>query len=94
MLTKDLIANVAAQTGMTKKKTEEMLTATTSVLVEQLLEGKAVQLQNFGTIAAKMRAARTVVHPKTGEKTIVPEKLQLSFRPTSSIKENLKNINL
>lgn len=92
MLTKDLITNIAAQTGMTKKRTEEMLNATTSVMIEHLVEGEAVQIQNFGTLEVRKRAPRAIVHPKTGERSITPEKLQLSFRPTSSIKDIMKNI--
>ena len=53
MLTKDLISEIAAQTNMTKRRTEELLSATTSVLVENLLQGKAIQLQNLGTLEIK-----------------------------------------
>jgi nucleoid DNA-binding protein len=35
--------------------------------------------------------ARTVVHPKTKEKTYIPEKMQLTFKASNSIKEQLKN---
>ena len=42
MLTKDLITEIAAQTGMTKRRTEELLNATTNVVVENLLQGKSV----------------------------------------------------
>ena len=77
MLTKDLISEIAAQTNMTKRRTEELLSATTSVLVENLLQGKAIQLQNLGTLEIKEKNARTIVHPKTGERSIVPARKQL-----------------
>ena len=90
MLTKDLISEIAAQTNMTKRRTEELLSATTSVLVENLLQGKAIQLQNLGTLEIKEKNARTIVHPKTGERSIVPARKQLVMRPTAAMKELLK----
>jgi nucleoid DNA-binding protein len=35
----------------------------------------------------KLRNARVVVHPKTQEKTEVPEKMQLTFKPNQAIKD-------
>ncbi len=90
MLTKDLISEIAAQSGLTKRRTEELLNATTSVVLENLLQGKSVQLQNIGSLEVKEKNARTVVHPKTGERTFVPAKKQLVLRPTAGMKEILK----
>lgn len=92
MTNKDLINQVASSTSMTKTRTEELLSATVAVLQKELLGGKSVQLQNFGTLEMTRKNARTIVHPKTKELTIVPEKMQLSFKPSNTIKEQLKNI--
>lgn len=91
MLTKDLITEIAAQTGMTKRRTEELLNATTNVVVENLLQGKSVQLQGLGALEIKEKSARIVVHPRTGERTEVPAKQQLVLRPTAGIKELLND---
>lgn len=77
---------------MTKTHTEELLNATVAVLQKELLAGKSVQLQNFGTLEMKRKNARVVVHPQTKERTTIPEKMQLTFKPNQSIKEQLKNI--
>lgn len=92
MTNKDLINQIASSTSMTKTRTEELLSATIAVLQKELLGGKSVQLQNFGTLEMTRKNARTIVHPKTKELTIVPEKMQLSFKPSNTIKEQLKNI--
>lgn len=92
MTNKDLINQIASSTSMTKTRTEELLSATVAVLQKELLGGKSVQLQNFGTLEMTRKNARTIVHPKTKELTIVPEKMQLSFKPSNTIKEQLKNI--
>jgi len=93
MKTKDLIQHIATSTSMTKTHTEELLNATVAVLQKELLAGKSVQLQNFGTMEMKRRNARVVVHPKTKERTEVPEKMQLVFKPNQVIKEQLAKIN-
>lgn len=92
MLTKELIARVAEEMGTTKKHAEELLSATTRVMLESVVAGKSVQLQGLGALESKERAARTIVHPGTGERTTVPAKLQITFRPAANIKDELKNI--
>lgn len=91
MKTKELIQHIASNTSMTKTRTEELLNATVAVLQNELLAGKSVQLQNFGILEMKRKNARVVVHPQTKERTVVPEKMQLSFKPNQSTKEQLKN---
>lgn len=76
---------------MTKTRTEELLNATVAVLQKELLAGKSVLLQNFGTLEMKRKSARVVVHPQTKERTVIPEKMQLTFKANVTIKEQLKN---
>lgn len=92
MLTKELITSIAAETGMTKKRTEELLNATSQVLLESLCEGKSVQLQGFGVLEAKERSARVIVHPGTGERKVAPAKMQIAFRPTPTMKDEINEI--
>lgn len=92
MKTKELIQHIATSTSMTKTHTEELLDATVAVLQKHLLNGTSVQLQNFGTLEMKRKSARVVVHPQSKERTVIPEKMQLTFKPNQTIKEQLKNV--
>jgi DNA-binding protein HU-beta len=92
MTNKDLINYIASSTSMTKTRTEEMLSATVAVLQKELLAGKSVQLQGFGVMEMQRKNARTIMHPKTKELTTVPEKMQLTFKASATIKEQLKNL--
>ncbi len=83
---------MAGQTGMTKKRTEELLDATTHVILKSLMEGKTVQLQNLGVLEVKERKERTIILPKSGERVTTPAKRQLSFRPMVSLKNDLKQL--
>lgn len=92
MTTRELISEIAGRTKMTKTQTEDLMNATVAVMQKHLLAGTSVQLQNFGTLEMKRRGARTVVLPKTGERTTIPEKMQLTFKPYQAVKEQLKNV--
>lgn len=92
MLTKDLISLIAEKTGLSKKKVEQLLTTNNAILRENLMAGKAIQMQGLGTFEIKERKERTIVHPRTGERTLVPSKSQLVFRPVANLKEELKKI--
>lgn len=92
MTTKDLINHIAGHTAMTKTQTEDLLDATVAVLQRELLAGRSVTLQNLGVLETVRKNARTIVHPRTGERTAVPEKMRVQFKPQQHLKEMLKNI--
>jgi len=92
MLTKDLVGLMAQESGLSKKKTEELLSTMNAIIRESVMAGKAVQLQGLGALELKEKAERTIVHPKTGERTVVPCKNQLVFRPVDNMKDALKKI--
>ena len=91
MLTKELTSLVANESGLSKKDTERLLATMTAILRENIMDGKTDQLQGLVALEMKERGERTIVHPKTGERTIVPSKNQLVFKPTANLKEEIKN---
>ena len=91
MLTKDLIGLIAEASGLSKKDTEQLLSTTNAIVRENLMAGKAIQLQGLGVLEIKERASRVIVHPRTCERTTIPSKNQLVFRPVANMKEELKN---
>ena len=92
MLTKDFISLVASASGLSKKKVELLLNTNNAIIRENLMAGKAIQLQGLGTLELKEKNERVIVHPRTGERTVVPRKNQLVFRPVANIKDELKKI--
>jgi len=82
----------AESSGLTKKETEQLLSTMNAVMRENLMAGKAIQLQGLGTLEIKERAARTIVHPRTGERAVIPAKDQLVFRPVANMKDELKKL--
>ena len=92
MLTKEFIGLVTEASGLSKKTTEHLLSTMNAVVRENLMAGKTIQLQGLGALEIKERNARVIVHPRTGERTVVPSKTQLVFRPVANIKDELKKI--
>lgn len=75
---------------MSKRRTEELFAATVAVINENLMSGKSVQLQGLGQLEIREKKARQIVHPRTGERNIVPAKRQLCFKPAATLKEDIK----
>ena len=92
MLTKEFIGLISSESGLSKKETEQMLSAMNAVIRENLMAGKAIQLQGLGVLEIKERKERVIVHPRTGERTVAPSKNQLVFRPVANVKDELKNL--
>ena len=83
---------MAQASGLSKKKVEEMLTTTNAIVRENLMDGKAIQLQGLGALEIKERKERVIVHPRTGERSVAPSRNQLVFRPMANMKDELKKI--
>ena len=91
MTTKELISDIAASSGMSKTAVAKLLTQTTEVLTETLLEGTDVHIQDFGDFSLKEKKERVTIHPRTGVRTLTPAKKQITFTQTKSLKANLKD---
>ncbi len=91
MNTRELITSVAKRSGLTKSQVADLLDATEDAIVQNLLDGKSVTIQNFGTLEVKQKKERISVHPRTGERSMVPPKQQVAFKPTQTLKDEIRN---
>lgn len=89
MNTKELIAEIATATGLSRKSVGELLGHTTEILTEELLKGKSIHLKGFGDFEIKEKKERVTVLPGSNERTLTPARKQISFKQTASLKENL-----
>ena len=92
MLTKELIGLIVKESGLKKKQVEELLAANNAIIRELLTSGHTVQLRGIGTLETKQKKERIIVHPRTGERRVIPSKQQVAFRPVATLKDELKNI--
>ena len=78
MLTKEFTGLISEAAGLSKKETEQLLSTMNALIRENVMAGNTVQLQSIGTLEIKTRNERAIVHPKTGERSIVPGRNGLS----------------
>ena len=86
----ELIAAIANKTGVTKKDTEEVISAFVEVVKETLKAGEKVQMIGFGTFETVERDAREGVNPRTGEKVMYGPTVLPRFKPSKSLKDQVK----
>ena len=80
----DLIAEVAAKTGLTKKDSEKAVNAFGEVVTEFL------QLIGFGTFETRERAAREGRNPQTGEAIKIAATVVPAFKAGKALKDAVK----
>ncbi len=84
----ELIAGIAAQSGLTKKQAEQALNAFIGCVNSELTSGGKVQLVSFGTFEVRERKARTGRNPKDPSKVIqIPASKAPVFKAGKALKD-------
>ena len=83
----DLIAAVAAKTGMSKKDAERAVNATVETVSDALIKGDKVQVSGFGIFEAKQREARVGRNPRTKETIQIPATRLPVFKASKTLKD-------
>ncbi len=91
MTTKELISNIAGRSQLTKSQVADLLDATEDLIIQRLLDGNSVGIQGFGTLEVRQKKERISVHPRTGERKMIPPKQQIAFKPSQNLKDEIKN---
>lgn len=83
----ELIAAVAAKTGMSKKDAERAVAATIDTITESLVKGDKVQVSGFGIFEVKTREARVGRNPRTKETIQIPATKLPAFKAAKALKD-------
>ena len=86
----ELISAIAESANLSKKDAEAALKAFTDVVAEELKKGEKIQLVGFGTFEVKKKIERISVNPVTKQRMLIPPKLILTYKPSSSLKDKFK----
>ena len=90
MNNKEFITKLAKRCGMTVAEATASVDTFVGVMTERLKEGDQLNISGFGVLETKMRKERLSVNPKTGQRFLVPPKIQLTFRPSGKLKDKFK----
>jgi len=83
----ELVEEVAAEVGVTKKDVNNVMDAMTATVADCLARGEKVTLVGFGTFLTQTRKARRGVNPQTGERIQITAKNVPKFRPGRALRE-------
>ena len=83
----DLVNVVSAETEISKKTVDAVVSGVLEAITNALKENDKVQLVGFGTFEVKNVAAREGHNPKTGEAIQIPESKKVSFTASKVLKE-------
>ena len=85
----ELVASMAAKTGLSQKDSAKALESFIESVQESLTKGDKVALVGFGTFEVKVRAARKGRNPQTKEEIMIPESKAPSFKVSKAFKDSL-----
>ena len=85
----DLIAQVAANTEMSKKNAEQAVNAMFEALSKAMAEGEKITISGFGTFEVRERAERQGINPRTREPITIAASRSIVFKPGKSLKDTL-----
>ena len=85
----ELIAAVAAKTGLTKKDAECVINATVETITDSLVKGDKVQVSGFGIFEVKAREARVGRNPRTKETIQIPATRLPAFKASKTLKDTI-----
>ena len=83
----ELVATVAENSGLDRKKADKAVVETFEAIKNALIEGDKVQIIGFGTFENRSRSARKGRNPRTGEEIDIPASKLPSFKAGKALKE-------
>jgi DNA-binding protein HU-beta len=86
----ELVTAVASKTQLSKKVSEDIISAMVDTITESLEAGDKVTLVGFGTFQVKERAARTGRNPRTGGVLEIPARRTPAFTAGKGLKDSLE----
>ena len=86
---KELIVQVAKNTGFTQKVVTDVLDRAMEAIAMEVADGGRVRIRGFGSYEMSVRAQRNGYNPHTKQKMVVPESRTVKFRPSADFKSIL-----
>ena len=88
----DIIEEIAARTGLTRKETAEVVANFIAAVKGALKEGKHIEIRGFGTFKEAVRKPRAARNPRTGEIVPLPERKVPVFKVSRELKERVAGL--
>ena len=90
MNNKEFIAELSRRLGYTVKDTSSLMVALVAEMTEELEDENVIAIQSIGSFEVRKKQERVVVNPATQQRMLVPPKLVINFKPSTSFKERMQ----
>lgn len=87
---KTFIETLGKRINAGKEETSEMLASLCKVIADAALDGDSVTFPGFGSFEPRKRLERIAVHPGSGKRMLIPPKISLTFRPSTLMKQKVR----
>ena len=84
---RELVEAVSDKTGITKKKTGNVVDAVTETITDTLSQGEKITLVGFGTFQVRQREERKGVNPQIKEALTIPAKKVPKFKAGKELRK-------
>ncbi len=92
MNNKEFVGALSQSLNLSPAEVQERINALNAAVVGMLGENDTLTLKSFGTFEVKKRLERVATNPATQQKMLVPPKLSLVFKPSSSLKDAINDL--
>ena len=76
--------------GLTKNEAAAVVDRIFTTVKTNLVDGRAVKIQNFGVFEVIPRQGRRGVNPASGQSIFIPPHMGLCFRPSTRLKREVQ----
>lgn len=90
MNNREFTSELAERLGYTIKDTSELINSLLSGMTQKLEEGNVIVIQGFGSFEVKKKTERISINPVSKQRTLVPPKLVVSYKPSNTLKDKFK----
>ena len=90
MNNKDFLNQLAGKASISVSEAKQLSETFTNMFADYADDGTVFSIQGFGNFEVKKKMERVVVNPSTKQRMIVPPKLVLTFKPSTSVKDKFK----
>ncbi|MDD2436139.1 MAG: HU family DNA-binding protein [Massilibacteroides sp.] len=94
MNNKELVVKLSDRLDFSVQETTDLLSALSDVMGAKLVDNDSLYIQSFGLFEVKKRAERVSVNPVNGKRYLVPPKLIPVFKPGTTLKNRLKDLDV
>lgn len=92
---RDMVLKIYEKTGFSQKEIRETVQLTLDAIADALIEGRNVELRNFGVFEVQVRKSRIGRNPnKPKTDVVIPKRAVVKFKAGKELKAKLESLDI